>query len=48
MENRSLGELLIQRHVLCQQAVENLESKVFFGSQRHILHSVNVAFTLAS
>ena len=31
---------LVQRHVLCQQAVENLESRLFFGSQRHILHGV--------
>ena len=29
---------LIQRHVLREQAVENLESRLFFGFQSHILH----------
>ena len=38
---------LIQGRVLRQQAVENLESRLFFGSQCHILHGVNVTFMLA-
>ena len=39
---------LIQRHVLNQQAVEDLESRLFFGRQSHILHKLNVTFLLAS
>ena len=39
---------LIQRHVLCQQAVQSPESRLFFGSQSHILHELNVTFLLAS
>ena len=39
---------LIQRHVLSQQAVEDLESRLFFGRQSHILHKWNVTFLLAS
>ena len=39
---------LIQRHVLSQQAVEDLESRLFFGRQSHILHKLNVTFLLAS
>ena len=37
---------LIQRHVLSQQAVEDLESRLFFGRQSHILHKMNVTFLL--
>ena len=39
---------LIQCHVLSQQAVQNLESRLFSGRQSHILHWVNVTFLLAS
>ena len=39
---------LVQRHVLSQQAAENLESRLFSGRQSHILHGVNVTFLLAS
>ena len=39
---------LIQRHVLSQQTVQNLKSRLFFGIQCHILHGVNVTFLLAS
>ena len=39
---------LIQRHVLSEQAVRNLKSCLFFLSQSHILHRVNVTFMLAS
>ena len=39
---------LIQRHVLRQQAVQNLKSGLFFGGQCHILHRGNVTFMLAS
>ena len=39
---------LIQCHVLCQQAVQNLESRLFLGSQSHILHEMSVTFMLAS
>ena len=39
---------LIQSHMLYQQAVQNLESRLFFRSQSHILHGVNVTFLLAS
>lgn len=37
---------LIQRQVLCQEAVENLHCKLFFGSQSRILHGENVTFML--
>ena len=39
---------LIQRHVLSQQAVEDLESRLFFGRQSHIPDKLNVTFLLAS
>ena len=39
---------LIQSHMLRQQAVQNLESHLFFGGQSHILHGVNVTFLLVS
>ena len=39
---------LVQCHVLREQAVENLESRLFFGLQSHILHEVSVTFVLAS
>ena len=39
---------LVQCHVLREQAVENLESRLFFGFQSHILHEVSVTFMLAS
>ena len=39
---------LVQCHVLREQAVENLESRLFLGIQCHILHEVNVTFMLAS
>ena len=39
---------LVQCHVLREQAVQNLESRLFFRSQSHILHGVNVTFLLAS
>ena len=31
---------LVQGHVLCCQAVENLKSALFFWGQCHILHDV--------
>ena len=37
---------LIQGHVLYQQAVENLESGLFFGSQSRILHQRTVTLYL--
>ena len=39
---------LIQCHVLSEQTVQNLKSCLFFLSQNHILHSVNMTFMLAS
>ena len=39
---------LIQGNVLGEKAVQNLESRLFFGIQSHILHGVNVTFMLAS
>ena len=39
---------LVQCHVLREQAVENLKSRLFFGLQCHILHEVSVIFMLAS
>ena len=39
---------LVQGHVFGQQAVQDLKSGLFFGSQRHILHRGNVTFMLAS
>ena len=39
---------LVQCHVLREQTVENLESRLFLGSQSHILHEVSVTFLLAS
>ena len=39
---------LVQCHVLREQAVENLKSRLFLGSQSHILHEVSVTFMLAS
>ena len=38
---------LVQGHVFRQQAAQNLESRLFFGCQSHILHGVNVTFMLA-
>ena len=38
---------LVQRHVLREQVVENLESRLFFGFQSHIIHEVSVTFMLA-
>ena len=38
---------LFQRHLLRQQAVENLKSRLFFGLQCHILHEASVTFLLA-
>ena len=42
------GGCLIQRHVFRQQAIQYLKSRLFFGSQCHILHRVNVTFMPAS
>ena len=39
---------LVQCHVLREQAVQNLKSRLFFGLQSHILHEVSVTFMLAS
>ena len=39
---------LVQRHVLIEQTVQNLKSCLFFLSQSHILHAVNMTFMLAS
>ena len=39
---------LIQRQVFSHQAVENLESRLFLGSQSLILHWENVTSMLAS
>ena len=39
---------LVQCHVLSQQTVQNLKSCLFFLSQSHILHDVNLTFLLAS
>ena len=39
---------LVQCHVLREQAVENLKSRLFFGFQCHILHEASVTFMLAS
>ena len=39
---------LVQGNVLGEDAVENLKSGLFFRSQSHILHWVNVTFLLAS
>ena len=39
---------LAQRHVLCQQAVQNLKSRLFRGSQSHLLHRGKVTFMLVS
>ena len=39
---------LVQRHMLRQQAVQNLKSRLFFGGHCHILHRGNVTFMLAS
>ena len=39
---------LVQCHVLSEQTVQNLKSCLFFRSQSHILHSVNMTFMLAS
>ena len=38
---------LVPCHVLREQAVENLKSRLFFGLQCHILHEVSVTFMLA-
>ena len=38
---------LLQCHVLSQQTVQNLKSCLFFLSQSHILHTVNMTFMLA-
>ena len=37
---------LVQRHVLSQQAVQNLKSRLFFCRQSHILHRGNVTLYL--
>ena len=34
---------LVQGHVLCCQAVENLKSALFFWGQCHILHDVTLS-----
>ena len=39
---------LVQGHVLRQRAVQNLKSRLFFGGQCHILHTLNVTFMLAN
>ena len=39
---------LVQGNVLREQTVENLKSGLFFLSQSHILHGVNVTFLLAT
>ena len=39
---------LVQRHVLSEQTVQDLESGLFFWIQSHILHTVNMTFMLAS
>ena len=39
---------LVQCHVLSEQTVQNLNSCLFFLSQSHILHTVNMTFMLAS
>ena len=39
---------LVQCHVLSEQTVQNLKSGLFFLSQCHILHEVNMTFMLAS
>ena len=39
---------LVQCHVLSEQTVQNLKSGLFFWSQSHILHTVNMTFMLAS
>ena len=42
------GGCLVQCHVLSEQTVQNLKSCLFFLSQSHILHAVNMTFMLAS
>ena len=39
---------LVQGHMLREEAVENLKSRLLLGSQSHILHEVSVTFLLAS
>ena len=39
---------LVQGNVLREEAVQDLKSGLFFLSQSHILHGVNVTFLLAS
>ena len=39
---------LVQGNLLRKQVVENLESRLFFGRQYHILHGETVTFLLAS
>ena len=39
---------LVQGTVLREEAVQDLKSCLFFLSQSHILHGVNVTFLLAS
>ena len=39
---------LVQCHMLSEQTVQNLKSCLFFLSQSHILHKLNVTFLLAS
>ena len=39
---------LVQRHVLREEAVQDLKSGLFFRGQSHILHGANVTFMLAS
>ena len=39
---------LVQCHVLSEQTVQDLKSCLFFLSQSHILHDVNLTFMLAN
>ena len=39
---------LVQGNVLREEAVQDLESCLFFRGQSHILHGVKVTFLLAS
>ena len=39
---------LVQGNVLREQTVQNLKSCLFFLSQSHFIHGVNVTFLLAS
>ena len=46
-DTHQLGRL-VQCNLLRQQAVQNLDSRLFFWRQCHILHEVSVTFLLAS